>query len=143
MILGVVAMSIEPIKVLMIEDNMGDYKLILKLLEKSENAKFELVHSQRLSSGVELLENNNFDVILLDLGLPDSDGLESFNVILKRHPEIPTIILTGLANEETGIKAIKYGAQDYLVKGEFNGKLLVRAIQYAIERKKLEGLFVY
>jgi DNA-binding response OmpR family regulator len=143
MILGVVAMSIEPIKVLMIEDNMGDYKLILKLLEKSENAKFELVHSPRLSSGVELLENNNFDVILLDLGLPDSDGLESFNVILKRHPEIPTIILTGLANEETGIKAIKYGAQDYLVKGEFNGKLLVRAIQYAIERKKLEGLFVY
>ncbi|UTB32923.1 MAG: response regulator [Methanobacterium sp. ERen5] len=136
-------MSIEPIKVLMIEDNRGDYQLILKLLEKSENAQFELVHSPRLKSGVELLENNSFDVILLDLGLPDSNGLDSFNVILKKHPEIPTIILTGLANEETGIKAIKYGAQDYLVKGEFNGKLLVRAIQYAIERKKLEGLFVY
>ncbi|ADZ09291.1 response regulator receiver protein [Methanobacterium lacus] len=136
-------MSIEPIKVLMIEDNRGDYQLILKLLEKSENAQFELVHSPRLKSGVELLENNSFDVILLDLGLPDSNGLDSFNVILKKHPEIPTIILTGLANEETGIQAIKYGAQDYLVKGEFNGKLLVRAIQYAIERKKLEGLFVY
>lgn len=136
-------MSIKPIKVLMIEDNKGDYEIILKLLEKSENAEFELIHSPRLSSGVELLENNSFDVILLDLGLPDSDGLESFNVILKKHPEIPTIILTGLANEETGIQAIKYGAQDYLVKGEFNGKLLVRAIQYAIERKKLEGLFVY
>ena len=136
-------MSIKPIKVLMIEDNKGDYEIILKLLEKSENTEFELIHSPRLSSGVELLENNSFDVILLDLGLPDSDGLESFNVILKKHPEIPTIILTGLANEETGIQAIKYGAQDYLVKGEFNGKLLVRAIQYAIERKKLEGLFVY
>jgi DNA-binding response OmpR family regulator len=136
-------MSIEPIKVLMIEDNRGDYQLILKLLEKSENAQFELVHSPKLKSGVELLENNSFDVILLDLGLPDSNGLDSFNVILKKHPEIPTIILTGLANEETGIQAIKYGAQDYLVKGEFNGKLLVRAIQYAIERKKLEGLFVY
>lgn len=136
-------MSIEPIKVLLIEDNRGDYQLILKLLEKSENAQFELVHSPRLKSGVELLENNSFDVILLDLGLPDSNGLDSFNVILKKHPEIPTIILTGLANEETGIQAIKYGAQDYLVKGEFNGKLLVRAIQYAIERKKLEGLFVY
>ena len=136
-------MGIKPIKVLLIEDNLGDYEIILRMLEKSENTEFELIHSSRLSSGVEILEDNSFDAILLDLGLPDSDGLESFNVILKKHPEIPTIILTGLANEETGIHAIKYGAQDYLVKGEFNGKLLIRAIQYAIERKKLEGLFVY
>ena len=136
-------MSITPIKVLLIEDNRGDYELILKMLEKSESSEFELIHTLRLSSGIELLENNTFDAILLDLGLPDSEGLESFNVVLKKHPEIPTIILTGLANEEIGIKAIKYGAQDYLVKGEFNGKLLIRAIQYAIERKKLEGLFIY
>jgi len=136
-------MSITPIKVLLIEDNRGDYELILKMLEKSESSEFELIHTTRLSSGIELLENNTFDAILLDLGLPDSEGLESFNVVLKKHPEIPTIILTGLANEEIGIKAIKYGAQDYLVKGEFNGKLLIRAIQYAIERKKLEGLFIY
>jgi DNA-binding response OmpR family regulator len=136
-------MSIKPIKVLLIEDNTGDYEIILKMLEKSETSEFELIHTPRLSSGIELLENNTFDAILLDLGLPDSEGLESFNVILKKHPEIPTIILTGLAVEETGIQSIKYGAQDYLVKGEFNGKLLTRAIQYAIERKKLEGLFVY
>jgi DNA-binding response OmpR family regulator len=86
---------------------------------------------------------NKFDIILLDLGLPDCEGLNSFKVIFKKYSTIPIIILTGLANEETGIKSIKYGAQDYLVKGEFNGKLLVRAIQYAIERKKLEVLFVY
>lgn len=136
-------MTIKPIKVLLIEDNLGDFELILRMLDKSENVKFKLSHTQKLGSGLELLEMNKFDIILLDLGLPDCEGLNSFKVIFKKYSTIPIIILTGLANEETGIKSIKYGAQDYLVKGEFNGKLLVRAIQYAIERKKLEGLFVY
>lgn len=136
-------MGIEPIRVLLIEDNVGDYELILQMLEKSENTKFKLIQTPRLVSGLSLLESGKFDIILLDLGLPDSVGLESFKAILDKHPVIPIIILTGLANEEIGIQAIRYGAQDYLVKGEFNGKLLVRAIQYAIERKKLEGLFIY
>jgi DNA-binding response OmpR family regulator len=136
-------MGIEPIKVLLIEDNAGDYELILQMLEVSEKAKFKLTHTPRLVSGLQLLESKKFDIILLDLGLPDSVGLESFKATLNKHPAIPIIILTGLANEEIGIQAIRYGAQDYLVKGEFNGKLLVRAIQYAIERKKLEGLFIY
>jgi DNA-binding response OmpR family regulator len=136
-------MNNKPIKVLLIEDNIGDYQLILRMLDKSETNKFELIHVSRLNAGLKLLQNDIFDVILLDLGLPDCQGLESFQVTLKKHPSIPIIILTGLANEETGINAIKYGAQDYLVKGEFNGKLLVRAIQYAIERKKVEGLFIY
>jgi two-component system sensor histidine kinase UhpB len=136
-------MNLQPIKVLLIEDNKGDSALILEMLKKSETAQFELIHTQRLKSGLSLLEKEKFDLILLDLGLPDSEGLKSFKVTLKKNPTIPIIILTGLANEEIGIKSIKYGAQDYLVKGEFNGKLLVRAIQYAIERKKLEGLFIY
>ncbi|MGB9201891.1 response regulator [Methanobacterium sp.] len=136
-------MDMEPIKVLLIEDNVGDCELILKILESSEIAEFKLTHTSRLTSGLKLLETGKFDIILLDLGLPDSVGFESFKSTLELHPAIPIIVLTGLANEETGIQAIKYGAQDYLVKGEFNGKLLVRAIQYAIERKKLEGLFIY
>ena len=136
-------MTVEPIKVLLIEDNIGDYELIIRMLDNSENAKFELTHTQKLGSGLELLKSNKFDIILLDLGLPDCDGLNSFKIIFKNYNTIPIIILTGLANEEIGIKSIKYGAQDYLVKGEFNGKLLVRTIQYAIERKKIEGLFVY
>ena len=136
-------MGIEPIKVLLIEDNAGDYELILQMLEVSEKANFKLTHTPRLVSGLKLLESKKFDIILLDLGLPDSVGLESFKATLNKHPTIPIIILTGLANEEIGIQAIRYGAQDYLVKGEFNGKLLVRAIQYAIERKKFEGLFIY
>ncbi len=136
-------MEIKPIEVLLIEDNNGDATLILKMLDKSENTKFEVKHTQRLNSGLKLLEKESFDIILLDLGLPDSEGLKSFKVTLKKYPGIPIIILTGLANEEIGIKSIRYGAQDYLVKGEFNGRLLVRAIQYAIQRKKLEGLFIY
>ena len=136
-------MEMEPIKVLLIEDNVGDYELILKMLDSSEIAEFELTHTSRLTSGLRLLESGKFDIILLDLGLPDSVGFESFKSTLELHPAIPIIILTGLTNEQTGIQAIKYGAQDYLVKGEFNGKLLVRAIQYALERKKLEGLFIY
>jgi len=136
-------MDTEPIRVLLIEDNVGDCKLILKMFDNSEVAEFELTHTSRLTSGLRLLESGKFDIILLDLGLPDSVGFESFKSTLALHPAIPIIILTGLANEETGIRAIKYGAQDYLVKGEFNGKLLVRAIQYALERKKLEGLFIY
>jgi DNA-binding response OmpR family regulator len=136
-------MDMEPIKVLLIEDNIGDCELILQMLNKSEIANFELTQTQRLDSGLKLLESGKYDVILLDLGLPDSVGLESFKATLTEHPAIPIIILTGLANEEIGVQSIKYGAQDYLVKGEFNGKLLVRAIQYAIERKKFEGLFIY
>ena len=140
---GVLNMNLQPIKVLLIEDNKGDSAIILEMLKESDNAHFEPIHTPRLKAGLLLLENEKFDVILLDLGLPDSEGLKSFKVIIKKNPTIPTIILTGLANEEIGIKAIKYGAQDYLVKAEFNGTLLVRAIQYAIERKKLEGLFIY
>lgn len=136
-------MSIKPIKVLLIEDNRGDYILILQMLDKSENADFEITHSKELANGLKILENGHVDVVLLDLGLPDSQGLESFKSIFKKYHYIPIIILTGLADEEIGIKSIKYGAQDYLVKGEFDGKLLARAIQYAIERKKLEGLFIY
>ncbi len=136
-------MDAEPIKVLLIEDNVGDCELILRMLNTSEIAEFKLTHTSRLTSGLKLLESNKFDIILLDLGLPDSVGFESFKSTLTEHPAVPIIVLTGLANEEIGIQSIKYGAQDYLVKGEFNGKLLVRAIQYAIERKKLEGLFIY
>lgn len=136
-------MSSEPIRVLLIEDNKGDATIILKMLKESELSEFELTHYLRLETGLKDLEKNKYDLILLNLGLPDSIGMESFNCVLDKNPSVPIIILTGLSNEKFGIEAVKCGAQDYLVKGEFNGKLLVRAIQYAIERKKYEGLFIY
>ncbi|MDD3985514.1 MAG: response regulator [Methanobacterium sp.] len=136
-------MNNKQINILLIEDNIGDYQMIIRTLDKSENAHFELTHVPRLGAGLKLLEKEIYDIILLDLGLPGCEGLESFNITSKKHPTIPIIILTGLANEKTGIKAIKYGEKDYLVKGEFNGKLLARAIQYAIEREqKIEDLAV-
>ena len=131
------------IKILLVEDNPGDLKIIQEMLKESQYTPFKLTHAPKLKDGLKTLQNNKFDVIILDLNLPDSEGLDTFLQILSKHPELPIIILTGLSDEEMGINAVKQGAQDYLVKGEFNGKLLARSINYAIERKRLEGLFSY
>ena len=133
----------KPFKVLLIEDNPGDFRIIKEMLKETQHTKFELEHYTSLKTGLEHLEESKFDIVILDLQLPDSDGLNTFIQVLSKHPELPIIILTGLADEEVGINAVKQGAQDYLVKGEFDGKLLVRSINYAIERKRLEGLFSY
>lgn len=132
-----------PIKILLVEDNPGDFRIIEQMLKESEHTLFKLVRVPKLEEGLERLEESKFDIAILDLNLPDSDGLDTYVKVLSKHPEIPIIILTGLADEEVGIDAVKQGAQDYLVKGEFNGKLLVRSIHYAIERKRLEGIFSY
>lgn len=137
-------MNKEPIKVLLIEMNSRVYSNIIRMLNKSKNAKFEVINTYTFNDGLKILKTNKFDIILLDLDLSNSEGLKSFKEILKRYiSSVPIIILTSLTDEEIGIESIKYGVQDYLVKGEFNGKLLVRAVQYAIERKKMEGLFIY
>ena len=137
-------MNKEPIKVLLIEMNSRVYSNIIRMLNKSKNAKFEVINTYTFNDGLKILKTNKFDIILLNLDLSNSEGLKSFKEILKRYiSSVPIIILTSLADEEIGIESIKYGVQDYLVKGEFNGKLLVRAVQYAIERKKMEGLFIY
>ena len=132
-----------PIKILLVEDNPGDFRIIQQMLKESEHTLFELIHVPKLEAGLKLLEDSKFDIVILDLNLPDSEGLDTFVQVLSKHPELPIIILTGLSDEEVGIDAVKKGAQDYLVKGEFNGKLLVRSIHYAIERKRLEGIFSY
>jgi response regulator of citrate/malate metabolism len=136
-------MSNEPIKALLIEDNTMGFSIILNMLDKSEITEFDVITTPTFNNGLKILETNKFDIILLDLDVSHNEGLESFKEILKRYISIPIIIVASLADEEIGIESIKYGVQDYLVKGEFNGKLLVRSLQYAIERKKLEGLFVY
>jgi len=133
----------DTIKILLVEDNPGDSLIIREMLKETEYTQFKLIHYPKLEDGLKNLEENKFDVVILDLNLPDSEGLETFLQILGKHPEPPIIILTGLSDEEMGIDAVKQGAQDYLVKGEFNGKLLARSINYAIERKGLEGLFSY
>lgn len=128
----------EKIEILLFEDNPGDAGLIEEMLEESAGLQYELKNVETLSEGLSLLKEIPFDVILSDLGLPDSDGMDTFLEIYARNPRIPIIILTGMNDEKIGIDAVKKGAQDYLVKGQVDGRLLKRSIQYSIERKKAE-----
>lgn len=129
--------NIENIKILLFEDNQGDAGLIEAMLEEFIDLS-ELKIVETLDEGLNLLKEHSFDVILLDLGLPDNNGIDTFIDVHKISPNIPIIILTGLNDEDMGIKAVKKGAQDYLVKGQVNDRLLERSIRYSIERKKAE-----
>lgn len=126
------------IRILMIEDNPQDLRLIQEMLREIKNPSFELTGSSRLDKGLKLLVRDNFDILLLDLSLPDSTGLDTFASVYEQAPEIPIVILSGLEDEDTAIRAVREGAQDYLVKGLVNPLLLSRSISYAIERKLIE-----
>jgi diguanylate cyclase (GGDEF)-like protein len=126
------------IKVLLIEDSPGDARLIQEMLMEADASRFELEHVDKLSTGLKRLGKEGFDVLLLDLGLPDSNGIQTLEKVLTQATELPVIVLTGLADEKAGIKAVQGGAQDYLAKGPVDSNLLIRSIRYAIERKKME-----
>ncbi|MBI4826835.1 MAG: PAS domain S-box protein [Nitrospirae bacterium] len=126
------------LKILLIEDNPGDARLIEEMLKESGH-EFKLECVTSLSSGIDEVRLDGFNVILLDLGLPDSQGLGTLTRLSQTMPEAPIIVLTGLADEETGSLAVKGGAQDYLIKGQIDHNLLSRSIAYAIERTKVEA----
>jgi len=126
------------IKVLLIEDNPGDVLLIREMLDDSEQIHFEVMNAARLDDGLKFLVKNSFDAILLDLCLPDSKGIDTFNIMKYNATNIPIIVLTGLKDDIFAVSAVGRGAQDYLVKGEFTNKQLIRSITYAIERKRIE-----
>ncbi|MEA5569714.1 response regulator [Calothrix sp. UHCC 0171] len=131
-------MTRQALKVLLIEDNPGDVFLLREFLADVSSFQFQLTPAESLRDALNCIENNKFDVILLDLSLPDSQGLESFVQIRDRVPSIPVIVLTGLDDETLALTAMQQGAQDYLVKGEVSGDLLVRCMRYAIERQRSE-----
>ena len=131
-------MSSKHIKVLLIEDNPGDARLIREMMAEVGGARFDLECVGRLSTGLERLAGGGIDVALLDLGLPDSEGLDTFVRVYAQVPQIPIVVLTGIADEVVGVEAVKGGAQDYLVKGQVGGNLLVRAMRHAIERKRAQ-----
>jgi PAS domain S-box-containing protein len=135
----------EIIRVLLAEDNPGDQRLLQEFLRESKNQEIKLSTVESLGEATERLQSAQFDLILLDLSLSDSQGLNTFRKIHVAHPSLPIVVLTGLDDQATAIQALREGAQDYLIKGEVEGNLLNRAIQYAIERKKthaeLEHLF--
>ena len=124
--------------VLLIEGNEDDASLIGELVTERIAADIELEWTDRLGSGLTRVTEGKVDVVLVDLTLPDSHGLETLDKIQAQAPDLPIIVLTHLDDEVTAIEAMRKGAQDYLVKGQSDGLLLVRAIRYAIERKQSE-----
>ena len=126
------------IKVLLVEDNPGDARLIQEMLSEAGASAFALEQADMLSTGLERLAAGGIDAVLLDLGLPDSSGLDTFITVHAQAPDVPIVMLTGLDDAELAIKAVQEGAQDYLPKNKLDSELLVRTIRYAIERKKTE-----
>lgn len=131
-------METVPRRILLIEDNPGDVRLIKELLSENKYGIFTVVNASRLSSGLEMLAKETVDLILLDLGLPDSQGMATFNAVKTKAANLPVVIMTGQNDEVLGVKAVSEGAQDYLVKGEMDSNLLARTLSYATERKKAE-----
>jgi len=125
-------------KILLIEDNPGDARLIREMLSEVKDFSFDLEWCDRLSSGLDCLAREGVEVVLLDLTLPDSQGLDTFGHVAHHAPGVPIIVLTILADEMIGLKAVEKGAQDYLFKGQVDGPLLVRSIRYATGRKQVE-----
>ena len=129
-------MSNQPTHVLLIEDNQGDADLVrLRLVES--NSDLEVSCADRLSTGLAALAVKPPAVVLLDLNLPDSRGADTFREVLHRAPSVPVVVLSGRDDEDLAITAIHQGAQDYLVKGQFDGRQLGRALRYAVERQGL------
>lgn len=127
----------DALKALLIEDNPADARLLKELVAES-SAQLQLLHAPRLSEGLELLRRGGIDVVLLDLSLPDAHGVATVVRTNAAAPEVAIIVLTGLDDEKMALEAMHEGAQDYLVKGQVDGNLLVRAIRYAMERKRAD-----
>lgn len=124
-------------KVLLIEDNPDDVLLIQNTLAETRGTRFGLDSADRLQAGLERLAGERFDVVLLDMGLPDSQGLETVEKICAEAPTVPVVVLTGLDDEVMGVNSVRAGAQDYLTKGQMDSRMVVRAIGYSIERHRL------
>lgn len=126
------------VQVLLVEDNPGDARLIREMLRDNTDVKFDIQWVERLTDGLDSLREKPIDIILLDLMLPDSQGIDTFWTMHTESDRIPTIILTGLNDEELAVEALRHGAQDYLLKGDLGSNLLRRSIRYAIERNQSE-----
>jgi len=127
----------EIIKVLILEDNPDDFFILKEALESSENMDFEISHVHRLARAISVMHEKPVDVVILDLQVPDSIGLETFLSFHGKFPHIPVVIMTGTKDYRIAIDAVQKGAQDYLNKGESSASAIIRTIRYAIERQRL------
>lgn len=124
------------IKILLVEDNLSYSKLVEKMLSQSGSPGIITRCVDTLSKGLNALKRNELDFVLLDLKLPDADGLGTFKSVRKHSPDTPVIVLTVMSDEEKAVEAVKLGAQDYLIKGEVDSRQLTRSIRYAVERQR-------
>lgn len=124
-------------KILHIEDNASDVIMLASLLDSEKRWIKEICAVSRLSAGMSILRKQHFDIVLLDLGLPDSDGEDTFINLYMEFSKIPVVLMTGNENNELARKLVMIGAQDYLIKGQITTGSLIRTINYAIERKKI------
>jgi len=129
--------SKKPLNLLVVEDNPGDYALLNEYLQMSELSAGRTVHADSIAAAAELIQKNDFDIALLDLSLPDSSGIDSVITLDRLLPQTPIVVFSGLADVGIAMEAISLGAQDYLVKGEFDEKLLGKIVHYSIERKRM------
>ena len=127
------------IRVLLVEDNPGDARLVEEALNSVDSEQFQLTHVERLSEARKLLAQDPFDVILLDLVLPDKPRMGSLIEIHDQASRVPIVVLTGMDDETMEGWAFEEGAQDYLIKGSFDGEALVRCIRHAIKRHKTQA----
>ena len=135
-------MTVDSIHILLIEDNLAEARLLQEYLKEDSFNEFSLVHVKRLSEALEVIGEDIckpclYDIILLDLTLPDSQGLESLKPLITRAPCLPIVVLTNTNDEQLAIEAVRKGAQDYLVKRQISPQLLIRSLRYAIERKQV------
>lgn len=128
----------QTISVLLIEDNGPLAGLMTQILDRVPDATFATENSVTLADGIERLSAGGIDLVLLDLSLPDSSGIDSFHQLYNQFPSLPIVVLTALEDETVALTALRDGAQDYLIKNEINPRTLTRAIRYAIERKRGE-----
>ena len=132
-------MNTEVISILLVDDDPLIYRVVQQVLDRSsEPIEFIIETVENLAGALELLNQKSFDIVLLDLGLPDSSGIDTVKKVHASNPNVPVVVLTG-SSDEMGVEAIKEGADDYLVKGKFFKHLAVRTIRYTLERKKAEN----
>jgi diguanylate cyclase (GGDEF)-like protein/PAS domain S-box-containing protein len=125
-------------KILLIEDSPFDRKLIVDMLSQIEEESFSVSTSENLADGLGLLKDGGFDLLLLDLNLPDSEGISTLHTVFSHNSDIPIVVFSAISDEDIALQTVKEGAQDYLFKGQVDSGLLSRSIHYAIERKRAQ-----
>src|SRR5271166_3105869 len=131
-------MSNPAVKILLVEDSLSDAALLQEALAEARAGRFDVTHVDTWAAAGGRLTLDDFDVLLLDLSLPDSAGRETFLRAREAAPNLPIVVMTGIADEAVALDALRHGIQDYLVKGQADGRQTARAIRYAIERSRVE-----